>query len=183
MEQLDLVTTSPARLTEIGALANHYAAQHAFADYQSRLDPNTLARQHDDLAHYSLYLQDAGVSVSAEELFTCPESWAGTTHGLIKGFVQWMLLDGYSIGTINIRLSTVRTYAKLAAEASVITASDLALIVQVKGYSFAQGQNVDAQRTRTRRGAKKAQPVPISPERSEERRVGKECRSRWSPYH
>src|SRR2546425_12100767 len=25
-------------------------------------------------------------------------------------------------------------------------------------------------------------PVPIAP-RSEERRVGKECRSRWSPYH
>ena len=24
---------------------------------------------------------------------------------------------------------------------------------------------------------------PFSPERSEERRVGKECRSRWSPYH
>ena len=23
----------------------------------------------------------------------------------------------------------------------------------------------------------------VSPERSEERRVGKECRSRWSPYH
>ena len=23
----------------------------------------------------------------------------------------------------------------------------------------------------------------INPERSEERRVGKECRSRWSPYH
>src|SRR2546427_9291172 len=25
--------------------------------------------------------------------------------------------------------------------------------------------------------------MPTSPERSEERRVGKECRSRWSPYH
>ena len=24
---------------------------------------------------------------------------------------------------------------------------------------------------------------PIKPLRSEERRVGKECRSRWSPYH
>ena len=23
----------------------------------------------------------------------------------------------------------------------------------------------------------------VCPERSEERRVGKECRSRWSPYH
>ena len=29
-----------------------------------------------------------------------------------------------------------------------------------------------------------AQPAPEIPEeRSEERRVGKECRSRWSPYH
>ena len=27
-------------------------------------------------------------------------------------------------------------------------------------------------------------PIPeISDDRSEERRVGKECRSRWSPYH
>ncbi len=72
-----------------------------------------------------------------------------------------MLLDGYSIGTVNIRLSTVRTYAKLAT-AGVIEAAELALIVQVKGYSFASGQNVDAQRQQTRKGAKKAQPVPIS---------------------
>src|SRR5256885_16105263 len=26
-------------------------------------------------------------------------------------------------------------------------------------------------------------PVPVTKKRSEERRVGKECRSRWSPYH
>ena len=25
--------------------------------------------------------------------------------------------------------------------------------------------------------------LPVSSSRSEERRVGKECRSRWSPYH
>ena len=25
--------------------------------------------------------------------------------------------------------------------------------------------------------------LKIKPDRSEERRVGKECRSRWSPYH
>src|SRR2546430_15588506 len=27
------------------------------------------------------------------------------------------------------------------------------------------------------------EPGPAEPTRSEERRVGKECRSRWSPYH
>ena len=30
---------------------------------------------------------------------------------------------------------------------------------------------------------KKAPEPKVEPERSEERRVGKECRSRWSPYH
>ena len=30
----------------------------------------------------------------------------------------------------------------------------------------------------------KKRPVEVeAPKRSEERRVGKECRSRWSPYH
>src|ERR1035441_981363 len=28
-----------------------------------------------------------------------------------------------------------------------------------------------------------AETLPFAPGRSEERRVGKECRSRWSPYH
>src|SRR2546422_9129057 len=28
-----------------------------------------------------------------------------------------------------------------------------------------------------------ASSVPLADQRSEERRVGKECRSRWSPYH
>ena len=30
---------------------------------------------------------------------------------------------------------------------------------------------------------KKVLAIDIDPQRSEERRVGKECRSRWSPYH
>src|SRR5690348_17454378 len=34
-----------------------------------------------------------------------------------------------------------------------------------------------------RRSCSPAGPAPGSSKRSEERRVGKECRSRWSPYH
>ena len=33
------------------------------------------------------------------------------------------------------------------------------------------------------RDGKKGTPIPFWKVRSEERRVGKECRSRWSPYH
>src|SRR3712207_7383666 len=41
------------------------------------------------------------------------------------------------------------------------------------------------QRTRARRRNRRKGQLPSdkSTERSEERRVGKECRSRWSPYH
>ena len=31
--------------------------------------------------------------------------------------------------------------------------------------------------------AKGNERIRVNPKRSEERRVGKECRSRWSPYH
>ena len=41
--------------------------------------------------------------------------------------------------------------------------------------------------TLNREFAPNRKPVPavrrLDPDRSEERRVGKECRSRWSPYH
>ena len=34
-----------------------------------------------------------------------------------------------------------------------------------------------------RKGISRAVTIPSEQARSEERRVGKECRSRWSPYH
>src|SRR5712692_1719838 len=39
------------------------------------------------------------------------------------------------------------------------------------------------QRVRVFRSPDADPPMPIATGRSEERRVGKECRSRWSPYH
>ena len=44
---------------------------------------------------------------------------------------------------------------------------------------FAQFENIDADIARRERIEQQAQALT----RSEERRVGKECRSRWSPYH
>ena len=58
------------------------------------------------------------------------------------------------------------------------------------GYRFINGvmrrvtDQIDNQKLEARSAPLKiTQPVPDDIPRSEERRVGKECRSRWSPYH
>ena len=45
------------------------------------------------------------------------------------------------------------------------------------------GVPMAATRALIRRGVKRLHLVALPTSRSEERRVGKECRSRWSPYH
>src|SRR2546426_6809808 len=47
-----------------------------------------------------------------------------------------------------------------------------------------EGQHADDRiATRAELGVDRALGAALAPTRSEERRVGKECRSRWSPYH
>lgn len=145
-------------LAEIGAAADAMASHTIFSDYQARRAANTLRRQLDDLQLFCSYLRAAGVTKSAELLYSEPASWAGITAGLIKGFVQWQLQQGYSIGSINSRLATIKTYCKLATDAGMLSALQLARISLVKGYRQKEGRNIDRERSISRReGAKKAQ--------------------------
>ena len=67
-----------------------------------------------------------------------------------------------------------------------IAASD-AICLAATGSRYAGEDHAEAARVlgRTDRslGNELAKLVRLKPGRSEERRVGKECRSRWSPYH
>src|SRR3712207_9195455 len=52
--------------------------------------------------------------------------------------------------------------------------------IQLKAWLYTIARNRSLSLLRARREERALDDVP---ERSEERRVGKECRSRWSPYH
>ena len=56
------------------------------------------------------------------------------------------------------------------------------IIVRQRGTRFHPGENVGCGKDHTL-FAKADGVVKFIVKRSEERRVGKECRSRWSPYH
>ena len=159
----EVVHTNVQTLEQIGQVANNYASQNVFTDYQQRLSANTRRRQSDDLALFATYLAAAGGVLNADDLLHNPNAWQGITYGLVDGFVRWMLVEGYAIGSINVRLSTVKAYCKRVAKAGVISSAEYALINLVTGYRHAEGRNIDQRREITRRGSKKAVAVSISP--------------------
>lgn len=155
-----------ADLQMAGQAANYYAAQRRFDEYLSRKAENTVIAQRTDLAHFAAYLQDVGVATAPNEdqLQTDPYGWSGVTWGLVDGFVKWQLAQGHAISSINRRLSTIKVYAKLAAQAGIIDTQELALIKTVTGYAKGEAKRIDARRTVTRIGEKKSRPVRISHE-------------------
>lgn len=164
---LDADNRLPAIPSEVGQAANEAAARSAFADYRSRKAANTLTRQDNGLALFADYLTETtGDKHTGEALATNPDAWAGVTWGLVRGFVAWLLLRSYAVGSVNVHLSTVKTYATLTARAGALTTQDLALIRTVQGYSRREGLHADEKREAanipTRNGHKKREPVALT---------------------
>jgi hypothetical protein len=148
------LTTTAHSLTLAGQAANRAAQGLAFAEYLQSKTANTLKAQGVDLAHFAAFLQTAGIedAPTGEMLQNDPAAWAGVTHGLVLAYREWCMAQGYSIATVNRRLATVKTYARLGA------AHDAA-IAGVRGFGHKAGRNRDAKRaesgTATRVGTNK----------------------------
>jgi integrase len=91
-----------------------------------------------------------------------PEAWQGVTWGLVEGFVKWLLNEGYSVASVNNRLSAVKVYARLAAKAEAISPTEAVLIRDVRGYGTTEGKRVDNVRKQTRIGFKKEGAIVLS---------------------
>ena len=76
------------------------------------------------------------------------------------------------------RENTGKIIGKVFGEARALGVTALAAAVMLSGCGNAGNQ---AQKGGS--GAEQTENVENGENRSEERRVGKECRSRWSPYH
>jgi integrase len=103
---------------------------------------------------------------SAHYCQSVPAAWHGVTWGLVEGFVRWLLNQGYSVASINNRLSAVKVYARLAARAGVLAAEEHALIREVRGYGGTEGKRVDARRTKSRVGHKKDEALVLTAEQA-----------------
>lgn len=150
-----------------GAAADEAARRFRFDEYQQEKADNTNRRQKNDLKTFAEYLgKVAGIMSSGADLYAAPDAWRGITWGIVKGFREWMLQQSYAIGTVNIKLSTVKTYAKMAFEAGVIPENQHLMIDGVNGLKMSAGKNRDERRAAegidTRRGNKKARSIELT---------------------
>lgn len=148
-----------------GQAANDAAAAWAFSDYRGRKSANTLRNHDAALDHLAGFLVNHGAAaddLTGAALASDPAAWHGVTWGLIEGWKVGQLNQGYSIGTVNNRLSAARVYAGLASKAGIIPADELTLIKAVEGYGVTEGKRVDEKRPRSRVGAKKAAAVSLT---------------------
>ena len=161
---------SQSPLALAGQAANKAAARNIFTDYKMLKAKNTIRRQSADLALFAEFLRTAGLEPG--DLENEPAAWHGITWGLLEAYARWQLTEGYTVATVNVRLSTVKTYAKLALKAGTLDKSEYAMITTVSGYSLKEARRIDEQRTAadidTRKGAKKAQAVSISPTQADD---------------
>ena len=81
--------------------------------------------------------------------------------------MKWQLAEGYSVSSVNRRLSTVKTYAKLAAKAGVLDTQALALIRTVSGYGQKEAARVNEDRIITRKSTEKPDAISITDEQAE----------------
>jgi integrase len=159
MSDKEIVPSRQTALGIAGQIANKHAAANAFKNYRQELTANSRRAQYGDLAVFEQFLKTIGIVVEGDEtvisesqdekapIFAIsPRIWQGITHGLIEAFRNWQLQQGYAIGTINRRLSTVKLYAALACKSGVIESNELILIKSVTGYSNKKARNIDETR-------------------------------------
>jgi len=137
-----------------------------FTDYLKRKSPGTIAAQQSDLKHFFDFLQKQNYAnhvTCLDDLRFRSAAWATITYPIVQSFIDQQLEAGRAISSINRCLSTIKTYAKLAAKAGQLAAGEYALISCITGYSPTHAKRIDTTRPATRVGKKKVTPIAISP--------------------
>jgi integrase len=164
MEALPSISNQ-SQLAQVAQMADEAVRANTFKDYQEGIAENTKTRQKYDLIVFNKFLGELGYQCDVDTLMTDISSWAFITYGMIELFKQWQLQQGYAIGTVNVRIGTVRKYATLAYDAGVISSERYDRIqAKAKLVSPKQAVRIDEKRPVIRRGYKKATAIPFTSE-------------------
>jgi len=133
-------------MADFAKVADNYAGQSTFARLLAGKSENTRISYQSDLTTWKAYLTSAGLDTSECDYYNDPQCWQAVSYGVIVGFVEWMKAQGFAIASINRKLSCVRAFCEMAAQAGTMSANQLAMIQSVHTIRRGQGLEIDRQR-------------------------------------
>jgi integrase len=154
-----LIERPSAALADVAAQAEEFSKSTRLVRYHEGLRDETIRRQKTDLLTFARFL--ASIRSRPGDFYNDLSAWRGISAGLLEAFIEWQKLQGYAIGTINVRLATIKAYCHLAYETGLLDVDTHTHIQGVKGIARRQARNIDARREVSRVGYKKAQAVDI----------------------
>jgi integrase len=158
-DETAIIQSPGAGLAGVAAQAEEFSKATRLTRYHEGLRDETIRRQKTDLLTFARFL--ASIGTSAGNFYHDLNAWQGIGAGLIETFIEWQKLQGYSIGTINVRLATIKAYCHLAYDVGILDTDTHTHIQGVKGIARKQARNIDARREVSRVGFKKAAAVDI----------------------
>jgi site-specific recombinase XerD len=162
MQQIVTYEDGESPLVSFGRVADEQARLNSLTMYQQKLSSSTLRRHRADLTAFKNYLnKEAHVLVG--DLFSDLREWDGITWGMVHGFQDWMIEQGYAMGSVDLRVVTVKKYIKLACDAGIISPEHVVKLLNMKGHDSKARRNIDEKRDITRIGKKKVQPTNFTP--------------------
>jgi integrase len=157
-EETAIIQSPGGGLANVSHLAEEWSSATRLVRYHEGLRDETIRRQKTDLLTFARFLH------STSDFFNDLAAWRGISASLLEAFIEWQKLEGYAIGTINVRLATVKAYCHLAYDVGILDMDTHTHIQGVKGIPRRQARNIDARRPVVRVGYKKAQAVDIPDE-------------------
>lgn len=123
-----------------------------FARFNREKSQNTLKAYRQDLQRFGeAWLGEACSPDFGQQMMVDASLWFYVTHGEVTAFVLWMENQGYALSTLNRALYAIRSYAKQAMLAGVMSNEQYARIEGISGYDGKTAANVNEGRDLTRR--------------------------------
>ena len=119
--------------------------RNTILDYYSRKSPHTVQSTLFSINTFAEFLDTLNVKYG--NLWEDPAAWAAITWGQVELFKQWMLMQGFKISTLNLKLGTIKLMIRLAAQAHAVSHQVLSDVNAIKGYTKAEAQRIDNERT------------------------------------
>lgn len=146
-------------------LSNQNPPSQIIETYRNSKTVNTLRRQDNDLNLFTSYALEKGLR-NLNSLSILSIAWENVTWQLVAGFQRWQIAAGYAITSINVRLSTIKTYARLATKAGIMDVGEYSMIFAIQGFNPDEAEKINSARgfhgEGTRLGTKKTVPTAIS---------------------